>query len=73
LEEVLRVFKISDCKEERKESGVISVLESWEESGYLYICSELCSLGNLNDYLMQLTSSSRRESDLTDEDGPPLL
>jgi hypothetical protein len=28
------------------------LLEAWEESGYMYICSELCELGNLNDYLL---------------------
>jgi len=25
--------------------------EAWEESGFLYICSEFCELGNLNDYI----------------------
>ncbi len=28
------------------------MLEAWEEAGFMYICSELCELGNLNDYLL---------------------
>ena len=30
----------------------VGTLEAWEEQGYLYICSELCERGNLNDYLL---------------------
>ena len=54
LEEVLRVFKISRKSKEEPdcEGGVIQVLECWEEGGYLYMCSELCARGNLNDYLL---------------------
>jgi hypothetical protein len=31
--------------------------EAWEESGYLYICSEFCELGNINDYVTKKNSS----------------
>jgi len=31
----------------------VGIVEAWEEQGYLYICSELCERGNLNDYIMQ--------------------
>jgi mitosis inhibitor protein kinase SWE1 len=32
----------------------VSVMGAWEESGYLYIQSELCEMGNLNDYLTRI-------------------
>jgi hypothetical protein len=32
----------------------VKVYEAWEESGYLYIRSELCEKGNLNDHLVEL-------------------
>jgi hypothetical protein len=25
--------------------------EAWEEAGFVYMCSEYCELGNLNDYI----------------------
>lgn len=31
----------------------VGIVEAWEEQGYLYICSELCERGNLNDYILQ--------------------
>ena len=30
----------------------VGIVEAWEEQGYLYICSELCERGNLNDYIL---------------------
>lgn len=39
--------------------------EAWEESGHLYIKSEICEKGNLNDYLLELTGRSRM-SDMSD-------
>lgn len=35
--------------------------EAWEESGYLYIKSELCDKGNLNDFLLELNRGSSSE------------
>lgn len=31
----------------------VGIVEAWEEQGYLYICSELCEKGDLNDYICQ--------------------
>lgn len=36
----------------------VGIVEAWEEQGYLYICSELCERGNLNDYILHLTGRS---------------
>lgn len=30
---------------------VVMLEEAWEEGGYLYMSSEYCELGNLNDYI----------------------
>ena len=43
----------------------IKVYEAWEESGHLYILSEICEKGNLNDYLQELTGRNRM-SDISD-------
>ncbi len=40
--------------------------EAWEESGYLFIRSELCERGNLNDYLVEL--EKQQESELLKEE-----
>jgi len=34
--------------------------EAWEERGILYMCSEYCALGNINDYI------SKREQTLVE-------
>lgn len=44
----------------------VKVYEAWEESGYLYIRSELCEKGNLNDYLVEL--EKLQENELLNED-----
>ncbi len=44
----------------------VKVYEAWEESGYLYIRSELCEKGNLNDYLVEL--EKMQENELLKED-----
>ena len=56
IEEVQKAFKI--CKEG---SPVIAIKECWEEAGYLYICSELCELGNLNDFLFKKSYNNEIE------------
>jgi len=38
-------------------AGVVTLREAWEEQGYLYIASELCELGNLNDYIANYNGS----------------
>lgn len=57
-EELKSVSDIQDCEDEEDiefyRSHCVKVIEAWEESGYLYIKSELCEKGNLNDYLMEL-------------------
>lgn len=30
---------------------VVMLREAWEEQGYLYMASEYCELGNLNDFI----------------------
>jgi hypothetical protein len=32
----------------------VKFFEAWEESGYLYILSEVCERGNLDTYLVEL-------------------
>lgn len=44
----------------------VKVYEAWEECGYLYIRSELCDKGNLNDYLVEL--EKLQENELLKED-----
>jgi len=44
--------------------------EAWEEGGYLYMCSEFCELGNLNDYISK--SNSVVEVKLDDLSSPEL-
>lgn len=39
----------------------VKVYEAWEESGYLYIRSELCEKGNLNDHLVELEKLQENE------------
>ena len=39
----------------------VGIVEAWEEQGYLYICSELCERGNLNDYILQEMSIVKRD------------
>lgn len=66
LQEVARLFKICEkpdqtelkSQDDRKdaaleEPSVISLIECWEENGILYICTEICERGNLNEYLLQ--------------------
>ena len=51
LEEVLKLFQLT-LNQTQETCSVVMMLEAWEEAGYMYICSELCELGNLNDYLL---------------------
>lgn len=64
LQEVYKAWKLTEENPSQLEtsSGIddafyrahcLKVHEAWEESGYLYIKSELCEKGNLNDYLME--------------------
>jgi len=39
----------------------VKTYEAWEESGYLFIRSELCEMGNLNDYLIELEKQQENE------------
>ena len=41
--------------------------EAWEESGYLFIRSELCEKGNLNDFLVEMERQSENQL-LNEED-----
>jgi mitosis inhibitor protein kinase SWE1 len=77
LLEVHRALKLTKIGQEQKISSEIGsvkycdycvkVYEAWEESGYLYIRSELCEKGNLNDYLVELEKIQENEL-LKDED-----
>jgi hypothetical protein len=59
---VHKALKISTSKGDpaSNQSGInfssfcVKCFEAWEESGYLFIRSELCEKGNLNDYLVEL-------------------
>jgi len=44
----------------------VKFLEAWEESGYLYILSEVCERGNLDNYLVELERAE--ENELIEED-----
>lgn len=50
-----------DNQSEIFRSHCVRVYEAWEESGYLYIQSELCEKGNLNDYLIEINHNKRAE------------
>lgn len=51
----------------KSENGIVysnycvKTYEAWEESGYLFIRSELCEKGNLNDYLVELEKKQENE------------
>ena len=45
-EQTMNIFNMPNSK------YCVGIVEAWEEQGYLYICSELCELGNLNDYIL---------------------
>lgn len=51
------LFQMADSNQEEVECPVVMIKEAWEESGILYISSEFCELGNLNDYISKTTSS----------------
>lgn len=50
----------------------VGIDSAWEEQGYLYICTELCEKGNLNDYLMELMQTKRKKSSRRRQEGEPL-
>ncbi len=55
LSEVHKSLKISTNKQDTiYASSCVKFYEAWEESGYLFIRSELCEKGNLNEYLVEL-------------------
>lgn len=70
LSEVHKALKITNLQHRLRglEPSTISfqdfcvkTYEAWEESGYLFIRSELCEQGNLNDYLVELEKKSETE------------
>lgn len=60
LSEVYKSLKISSYKKLPTEDSFdyskycVKTYEAWEESGNLFIRSEICEKGNLNDYLVEL-------------------
>ena len=63
MQEVIRAYQICPVEiGEQAQSNdtdsyaeyCVGIVEAWEEYGYLYISSQLCEKGNLNDYLIQL-------------------
>ena len=56
MEEVIKAFQICPVNEPKdiwpNSSYCVGIVEAWEEFGYLFISSELCEKGNLNDYLI---------------------
>ncbi len=63
----IKSFEGTEDEEDKElyRSYCVKVYEAWEESGHLYIKSELCEKGNLNDYLLELTGRNRM-SDMSD-------
>lgn len=53
LSEVHQSLKLSQNGSPEYRQYCMAVFEAWEESGYLFIRSELCELGNLNDYIIE--------------------
>lgn len=58
-QEVAKAFQICSVHEQKHSAHLypnskycVGIVEAWEEQGYLYICSELCERGNLNDYIL---------------------
>jgi len=58
-QEVAKAFQICSVHEQKlavrtfpNSKYCVGIVEAWEEQGYLYICSELCERGNLNDYIL---------------------
>ena len=58
-QEVAKAFQICSVHEQKHSTHLypnskycVGIVEAWEEQGYLYICSELCERGNLNDYIL---------------------
>lgn len=65
LQEVFKALKLTSSEFMNQQSEddwdtqfykryCVKVKEAWEEGGYLFIQSELCEKGNLNDYLLEL-------------------
>ena len=40
----------------------VGIVEAWEEYGYLFISTELCERGDLNDYIEYLNSQRTKKS-----------
>jgi serine/threonine protein kinase len=55
LQEVYKAQKLAGNQYENDfyQGFCLKVHEAWEESGHLYIKSDLCEKGNLNDYLVE--------------------
>ena len=69
LSEVHKALKISQLNPEEDDDDelyrehCVKFYEAWEEKGYLYIQSELCEKGNLNDYLQELGRNENASSE----------
>lgn len=50
LEEVRKIMYLTQFMSV-DECPVIMLREAWEEGGFLYMCTEYCELGNINDYI----------------------
>jgi len=55
LQEVTKAFAICSVTQSTLEwpysTFCVGIVEAWEEYGNLFISSELCENGNLNDYI----------------------
>jgi mitosis inhibitor protein kinase SWE1 len=65
LAEVHQSLKLSTLGSDDFRKYCMTVYEAWEESGYLFIRSELCEQGNLNDYIVEIQKYS--DTDLLPE------
>lgn len=61
MQEVTKAFNICPVIQSEVEwpngKYCVGIVEAWEEFGYLFISSELCENGNLNDYISFLQSA----------------
>lgn len=54
---IMENLKNENIDSESENFPIVLLKEAWEESGYLYMCSEFCELGNLNDYISKSNHS----------------
>ena len=77
-QEVAKAFQICSVNEQKLNLQVssnskycVGIEEAWEERGYLFICSELCERGNLNDYILTQMGGQNKKRQRKEVDKNP--